>query len=750
MKLFRTVMVLGLFAAAGLGIALAVVIATTPALRSTTVSRARLSRPAASTTPATPVAKAQEAPATPTPPATINALRVRQPQLGPETPSAFASQTSPLRIQPPALAQTPLEAPFEAPPGPAVAQPAPPLAMLAAPEKAAPSSQDVPSGQDAIEYLRKMLEPSSRPAAEAVPTPTPMPNRTVAPPPPAPGNTAPAAAPSRKNRIVRTAPGEGDNHLTIHIQETDIREVLEMLSEQGGLNILAANSVQGKVSASLVDVDIDSALTAILRSTGFVAHREDRFVYVGKPEDFEAMELALDKISTRVYRPNFLSAEELKGLINPLLTPRVGICSVSTPAEVGIAVDDDDAGGDKFAGGDVILVRDFEAVLAQVDQVVSEVDLEPAQVMIDAMILSVKLDDSNKFGVNFQLLRDKNNVKLGWGTPLTDLADLEFKEGGLKFGFLDSSLGAFIDALETIGDTNVIANPRLLVLNKHRANILIGKEEGYVSTTQTETVRTQSIEFLDIGAQLRLRPFISSHGMIRMEVHPELSDGQVREMANFTVPQKDVTKVTTNIMVKDGRTVIIGGLIREQLETTTTQIPYLGSLPLVGPLFRDVDEKNERQEVIILITPRIVHEPQMGQEGAASQCEYERRQAVYAEKMSMLGKRHVARRYVRMAQEAWTAGDRCRALRFAELAVHFDPLNREAIELRSQILNSGAPGANAVLIGAAPTTPLDGEAIAPWLLEGLENPAALNAPVELPADATPPRYKEIQRPRTLP
>ena len=105
-----------------------------------------------------------------------------------------------------------------------------------------------------------------------------------------------------------------------------------------------------------------------------------------------------------------------------------------------------------------------------------------------------------------------------------------------------------------------------MVLNKHRAEILIGEELGYVSTTITETSSSQSVEFLELGAQLRLRPFISTDGLIRMEVHPELSDGSVEAKSGFTLPNKEVTQVTTNIMVRDGCTVVIGGLMREQLD----------------------------------------------------------------------------------------------------------------------------------------------------------------------------------------
>ncbi|HIQ20133.1 MAG TPA: hypothetical protein EYH34_02690 [Planctomycetes bacterium] len=527
-------------------------------------------------------------------------------------------------------------------------------------------------------------------------------------------------------------PGEGDDQLVMHFRNEDLRQVLELLSDQGNLNILASNSVEGTVSASLNGVDIDSALEAILKATGYVARREGKFIYVGTPEDFRTMEQALDTIGTRVYRPSYVSASDLQTLIQPLVTPDIGVVSVSSQPETGIEADNTSAGGYNFAGGDVVVVRDYEAVLRQIDQVVGEIDVRPLQVAIEAMILSVKLEDSFKFGVDFELLRNKEHIRFGWGTPLNSLATFSFKKGGLKFGFLDTSLGTFLDALETIGDTNVIATPRLMVLNKQRAEILIGEQLGYVSTTITETSSSQSVEFLDVGAQLRLRPFISEDGLIRMEIHPELSTGSVDTSSGFTLPNKETTQVTTNIMVPDGCTVVIGGLMREQLETTGTQVPLLGSLPVIGVAFRRKTEKLQRREIIVLITPRIVREPEACVEGDQMACQFQRRQAAYAEKMSPLGKRSLARRYLRLAQDAWASGDLKLALRFAEMAVHFDPESRAAIELRARIWQAQSGGE--LLIepatdAAVPTAPMDGQTIEPWILDELENPLPTRRPL---------------------
>jgi type IV pilus assembly protein PilQ len=270
-----------------------------------------------------------------------------------------------------------------------------------------------------------------------------------------------------------------------------------MIAEQAGLNVVASKSVKGNVTASLTHVDIDAALEAILRSEGLHARREGTFLYVGTPEDFQRMENTLDKVATRIYRPNYVTAAELQSLITPMLTVAIGSISVSTPAEVGMTAGMSGAGGDNFAGGDVLMVRDYEAVLAQIDQVVDEVDRRPLQVAIEAMILSVKLDDSHSMGVDFALLLNETdglgipNSLLVSGTPLQSLENLSTGDGGLKFGFLDSRLDLFITALETVGDTNVVASPHLMCLNKQPAEILIGSQLGYVSTTVTESAATQ-------------------------------------------------------------------------------------------------------------------------------------------------------------------------------------------------------------------------------------------------------------------
>jgi type IV pilus assembly protein PilQ len=473
--------------------------------------------------------------------------------------------------------------------------------------------------------------------------------------------------------------------LQLELRDADIRDAVHALAKLARLNVVLSSSVQGKVTVSLNGLTPRDAIFAVLRVPGFVLQEHAGVIYVGTEQEIQNLGYITDQISTRIYRPNYTSAKELEALIKPLLTPQIGLTTISTAAENGIAPDPINAGGDKYAGTDVLIVRDYQRVLDEVERIVKEIDVRPAQVAIEAMILSVNLDDKDQFGVSFELLRNRGYIKFGWGLVPQNLNDVKFDNNGMKFAFLDGSIGAFINALESVGDTNVIATPRLLVLNKHRAELLIGKELGYISTTFTETSSSQTVDFLKVGAQLVIRPFISNDGLIRMEVHPELSTGSVQITNNFTVPNKDTTQVTTNIMVPNGVTVVIGGLMREDLETTASQVPFLGNLPLIGGAFRNKTETTRKQEIIVLITPYIVDDYRLAADGAVNRSSWERRQEVAGEQMNGWNKQNASEHFLEKAKTAYAEG-RCNAARqWAEMAVQFDPSNMEAIALRDQL-----------------------------------------------------------------
>ena len=498
--------------------------------------------------------------------------------------------------------------------------------------------------------------------------------------------TVESLAQAEEPKRLRIHKDEGDETLSLFLNNDPLREVLEFLSAEGNLNILATESVKGNVTASLSNVSVSTALDAILKSTGYVARKDGNFVYVGKPEDFDRMDQLADKVISRIYRTNYVTAAELEKMIAPMLTPSVGQITVSTPAKVGIPRDDSTTGGDDFAGNEVIMVRDYERVLFQVDEVVCRIDRRPKQVSIEAKILSVNLDDSHRTGVNLELLRTHTAVKIASGSPLASLGSINLSEGGLNIGVLDGDTGLFLHALESVGDTDVIASPHLMVLNKQRAEILIGDQKGFVSTTQTETATTQTVEFLDIGTQLKIRPFISDDGMIRLEVHPELSTGDVKLLGGFALPEKSTTQVTTNVMCPDGCTVVIGGLIREDVADSRNQMPVLGNIPVIGSIFRNQTQTVTRNEIIVLLTPRIVYDPAACEGGNECYADIAHRRAtVDAVKMTPIGRSFYGNRYYRLAEASWRAGNFSSAMEYLDLSLYFEPENENAAKLKCKL-----------------------------------------------------------------
>jgi type IV pilus secretin PilQ/predicted competence protein len=440
-----------------------------------------------------------------------------------------------------------------------------------------------------------------------------------------PGENKPVVSDKRPAEKTRK-PGEP---ITLHLDDVDVRRALELLSRQGSMNILVSPGVSGQVTANLLDVGLDDALDAILKLCNLVARREKNLIYVYTPQEALDANGRDSKQGTRVYRPNYVRATDLEKMITPFLSTDSGRIAVTPASAVGIGTNTDAAGGDSLAGGDALIVQDLESVLLSIDAIVKQLDVQPVQVLIEAVIMEVRLDDSTDLGVNFAVLDGAGRVltTIGNGAEInasvgfdpaqiltaggklngTSTTGFAADTAGLKFGFVDKDVTGFIRALETVGKTKVLACPRILVLNKQRAELIIGDKIGYKTLTVTETASVEKIEFLNVGTQLRLRPFVANDGMIRMEIHPERSSGEVTD----GIPRTTTTEVTTNVIVPDSSTIVIGGLMEEETIEQQSGVPVLSRLRWVGPLFRQKFKSTTKKELIVLLTPRICnpHDP---------------------------------------------------------------------------------------------------------------------------------------------
>ena len=547
---------------------------------------------------------------------------------------------------------------------------------------------------DQLQDLKRQLEliKAGKNVVPAASTPAEQDERTTSSPPP----QLPARDP-----VLKARPSEGQpESFSLQIQDADISEVLDMLGQLSGLNILVGTGVSGKVTANLENVTIDEALHAILRSLGFVFQKEGNFIFVLTSTDAEARKKLERKIVTKVYRPNYISVADLKELITPLMTETIGKMAVTKPPEMGISTDSEKAGADSITQQDALLVQDYAEVIEEIDGVVDEMDVPPAQVVIEAMIMSVTLDDDMEFGVNFALLNDSldnlgvvgNGSALNVANAMPDgtnaalvpaagqfLADT----AGLKYGAISENAGVFINALETIADTNLVASPQLRVLNKQKAQLIIGDRISYKTLAFNGTQTVEEVSFLDSGTKLLFRPYIAPDGLIRMAIHPERSSAVIDPLTGL--PNQKTTEVTTNVMVRDGHTIVIGGLIEEQVSENYQRVPLLGALPLIGPAFRSKTEEVNRTELIVLITPRIVHAPEDAATGETIRQENERRADNFRNNLTRMNRRNLARIEYEKAQDYFEADRLLKARTHVNLAMRHSKNNKDILALRDQI-----------------------------------------------------------------
>ncbi|MFI4850218.1 MAG: hypothetical protein ACIAZJ_14020 [Gimesia chilikensis] len=549
--------------------------------------------------------------------------------------------------------------------------------------------------------LERKLDGMQGKADAAAQPKTPAPEATAPQAPAASETSAPADSKTKKEPVLKVSPDKGAGEtFSLQIQDAEIMQVLDMLGELSGMNILAGQSVSGTITANLKNVTPLQALDAILRSRDLTSEKEGEFIYVMTQAQLEQKKKSSRKVVTKLYTPFYISAKELQQLITPILTENVGIVSLTTPSEVGISPDETSAGGDSFAQNDSILVRDYPEILEEVDRLLEKMDVPPLQVVIEAMILNVTLNDDMRFGVNFAMLSGNNKSLLVDGNGQTLNAASGFPGSGsssivpptgqfvadlagLKYGFLHGDISGFIEALEDITETNLIASPQLRALNKQKAELIIGDRISYSTVTQNGNTSIQNVNFLDSGIVLNLRPFITPDGQIRMEIHPERSSATINSSTNL--PDLKTTEVTTNVMVRDGNTVVIGGLIEERVSDTKNQVPLLGAIPVIGNAFRQQREITTRSELIVLITPRIVHPEEANAEGQAERYEGAERIDNFKKSFLPINQIRIVQMHIKLARKYLRIGNLPKAKEHIKVAVRLDKNNTEAIQLKKYI-----------------------------------------------------------------
>ncbi|MDE1919891.1 MAG: type IV pilus secretin PilQ [Candidatus Omnitrophica bacterium] len=409
--------------------------------------------------------------------------------------------------------------------------------------------------------------------------------------------------------------------VSLDFQDADIRNVLKVLAFKSGVNIVAAPDVTGVVNIELKDVPWERALNVILSTYGYGFDRKGNIITVMSIDNLKkyrenaAVLQAQEPLVSRTYTLNYAKAEDVLKIIDKLVSRR-GFINYDTRTNS-------------------IIVRDLESNLELIGGVIKSIDTVTPEVSIETKIVETDLSDNENLGIDwtngFTSTISGGSVPTyfpfsnkpwkgfvpssGSGNALfpatsTSLATTP-TAGSFTYGTINASqLQATLQYLSTRTTTKILSNPRIVTLDNQKAKINIGLEypvPNYSFNSSTGQEQVTGFTPLPIGVNFEVTPHVNNAGFITLDLHPQISTlQQTITVQNNPFPETSNQEVETNVMIKDGQTLVIGGMITDQLVTTTNKIPLLGDIPLLGWLFKNTNPVKTRKEVIIFLTPHII------------------------------------------------------------------------------------------------------------------------------------------------
>lgn len=412
--------------------------------------------------------------------------------------------------------------------------------------------------------------------------------------------------------------GYTGRRLSMDFVDADIRNVLRIIGEVSGLNVVAGDGVQGKVTVRLVDVPWDQALDVILKTRGLDQVREGNVIRIApaekiaqemaKQEEARKTAVAEAPLLNDIIPVNYATAGEVLDKVQAVLSER-GSASVDQRTNS-------------------VLVKDTADRLAEVRELVARLDTQTPQVLIEARIVEVASTFARDLGVQWGGTFNADTAhgnSTGWAFPNSinakgDSGVQNFavnlpaavgaaSPGGalaLTFGSIDDilTLDLRLSAVENSGRGRVVSSPRVTTLDNKTAEISQGLEIPFTTATE-EKIETSSIDY---KLKLNVTPHVTADRSIimKIDVTKDAPSATFRAVDSRT-PAKETRAATTEVLVKDGQTTVIGGIITDTQGDTEIVVPFLGKIPYLGALFRKKEKRVDKTELIIFITPKIAN-----------------------------------------------------------------------------------------------------------------------------------------------
>lgn len=408
--------------------------------------------------------------------------------------------------------------------------------------------------------------------------------------------------------------------VSLDFQDTDIVPIFRLLADISGYNIVVSPEVKGKLTMKLINVPWDQALDLIMKTStpalgksveGNIIRIAPLTVFTAENEEIaKAAEASIkaEYLETRIFLTSYAKVKEVEKAIkdSKVLTPRGNISADERTSS--------------------IVINDVPSVFSKIENLFSTLDKPTPQVMIEARIVEVNQSDVKDLGISWglnlkspdSLFQMKGFSGLNKGPITGSNYMVDFPSGsspgsgsGFNFGVLNPArtlgLDFQISALQSVGKGKIVSNPRIMTVDNGKAFISQGDSIPIRKLTPEGTIST---EFKDYTLSLTVTPHITPDNSISMAIEAKKEEPDWTRVSLEGTPASKKREATTNVIIRDGETVVIGGVFKTSSQTGETGVPGLMNIPIIGWLFKNKKLSDETSEMLIFITPRIVHKPE--------------------------------------------------------------------------------------------------------------------------------------------
>ena len=389
-----------------------------------------------------------------------------------------------------------------------------------------------------------------------------------------------------------------ESRVTMNFRGAQLVNVVRLLASQDNLNLILSGDIKGELTLTLEDVSLETALDAILHVNKYEWFLQDNIIIV---QPMTSQRVMSGELTTRIYRLSYIKGTTLTAAVQEALTGRGKIKALSSTQST------EDTGGEQ----DILMITDIPSNFDLIDSIVKSLDVEGDQINIAVKFIETTLKHDETIGINWNL-RETMYIPGGGEADTTTtikLGHLKIPGETMSFATLTAPVvSAMLDLLANDGDTKLLQEPQVTTMSNSSANIVVGttipvlvpQGEGSVFGSNPYTYEEQSI-----NVSLNVLPRANPQNVISMKI-----DAVVQAVVGYVGaeqrPMVSTRSTNTNVRVKNGETLLIGGLIFDNDLESMSKMPFLGDLPFLKKLFRYRNTEREQRELLIFITPTVI------------------------------------------------------------------------------------------------------------------------------------------------